>query len=70
MAGTLVMIGGHLHPGGIRDEVSLVRKGVEKTIYISDAVYWSREEAEARAGGPRTSWDFSMAVSGAPSTGR
>jgi plastocyanin len=65
MAGTLVMIGGHLHPGGIRDEVSLVRKGVEKPIYISDAVYWSRDN-ESRAGGPRTSWDFSMGFSGAP----
>jgi plastocyanin len=65
LAGTLVAIGGHLHPGGIRDEVSLVRHGVEKPIFISDAVYWSRNRGKA-AGGPRTSWDFSMTGSGAP----
>ncbi|HWL65685.1 MAG TPA: hypothetical protein VNP73_06900, partial [Actinomycetota bacterium] len=43
MAGTLILMGGHLHPGGIRDEVSLVRNGKEKMIHISDAVYWDRK---------------------------
>ncbi|MGH2760119.1 MAG: hypothetical protein ACRDKJ_11235 [Actinomycetota bacterium] len=65
MAGTIVAIGGHLHPGGVRDEVSLVRDGVEKAIHISDAVYWDRK-TPSRAGGPRNSWDFSMTGTGAP----
>ena len=78
MAGTLVTIGGHLHPGGIRDEVSLVRDGKEKPIHISDAVYWDREKAGidplydgvksrsmGMAGGPMNSWDFSMTGTGA-----
>lgn len=60
MAGTLIMMGGHLHPGGIRDDVSLVRGGVEKPIHISDAVYWQRGQNNHLAGGPPTSWDFSM----------
>jgi plastocyanin len=64
-AGTIVMLGGHLHPGGIRDEVSLVRNGVEKPIFISDAVYWDRKDP-SRAGGPVTSWDFAMTGTGAP----
>lgn len=78
MAGTLVMMGGHLHPGGIRDEVSVVRGGVEKPIHISDAVYWDRKYSgidpvngdfkrrrTGRAGGPMNSWDFSMTGTGA-----
>lgn len=64
MAGTLVAMGGHLHPGGVRDEVSLVRTNVERPIYVSDAVPWSRTDPD-RAGGPRTSWDFAMAVTNA-----
>ncbi|MGH2729226.1 MAG: cupredoxin domain-containing protein, partial [Actinomycetota bacterium] len=64
MEGTLVTIGGHLHPGGINDEVSLVRDGVEKPIHISDALYWDRKNPE-RAGGPMNSWDFSMTGTGA-----
>lgn len=63
MAGTLVTMGGHLHPGGIRDEVSLVRNGVERPIHISDAVYWDRRNPK-RAGGPMNSWDFSMTGTG------
>jgi plastocyanin len=65
MAGTLIGIGGHLHPGGIRDEVSLVRGGVEKPIFISDSVAWKRAPDTTQAGGPRNSWDFSMGVTGA-----
>lgn len=65
LAGTLIGIGGHLHPGGIRDEVSLVRKGTEKPIFISDALAWQRAPADtSRAGGPRNTWDFSMGVTG------
>lgn len=78
MAGTLVTMGGHLHPGGLRDEVSLVRKGVETPIHISDALYWHRQYSgldsmsgepsrarSGRAGGPANSWDFSMTGTGA-----
>jgi plastocyanin len=64
MAGSLITMGGHLHPGGIRDEVSLVRRGRQKRIHISDAVYWNRRKP-ARAGGPKNSWDFSMTGTGA-----
>ncbi|MDQ3964729.1 MAG: hypothetical protein M3277_12595 [Actinomycetota bacterium] len=78
MAGTLITIGGHLHPGGINDEVSLVRDGKEVPIHISDAIYWDRkfvgvdEEGDNlkrkdtdRGGGPMNSWDFSMTGTGA-----
>ena len=65
MAGTLIGLGGHLHPGGIRDEVSLVRRGVEKPIFYSEAVNWNHQHPN-RAGGKPTSWDFSMTVTGAP----
>jgi hypothetical protein len=64
LAGTLIGIGGHMHPGGIRDEVSLVRNGREKPIFISDAVAWRRSGNTTIAGGPRDSWDFSMGVTG------
>ena len=57
--GTLVVMGGHLHPGGILDRVSLVRDGVEKDILISEAVYWDEEDG-TKVGGDPTSWDFSM----------
>jgi len=65
MAGTLIGIGGHLHPGGIRDEVSLVRGGVQKPIFYSDSVNWNHANPK-RAGSAPTSWDFSMTVTGAP----
>jgi plastocyanin len=65
MAGTIIGLGGHLHPGGIRDEVSVVRHGVTKPIFDSDAVYWNYHNS-ARAGAPPESWDFSMTVTGAP----
>ena len=69
MAGTIIGLGGHLHFGGIRDEVSLVRGKKEKPIFISDALYWShdpKKRAKDRIGAPPTSWDFSMTVTGAP----
>jgi plastocyanin len=65
MAGTIIGLGGHLHPGGIRDEVSLVRHGVQKPIFYSDAVYWNHKHPD-RAGADPTSWDFSMTVTGSP----
>src|SRR4051812_30528547 len=65
MAGTLIGLGGHLHPGGIRDEVSLVRHGEQKPIFDSESVNWNHADPN-RAGGAPTSWDFSMTVTGAP----
>src|SRR5207247_1557569 len=73
LAGTIVGLGGHLHPGGLEDQVSLVRHGVEKRIFDSDAIYWQRKktywqskDVPDRCCGPDDSWDFSMTVSGAP----
>lgn len=66
--GTLILMGGHLHNGGLRDEVELVRdldgdgkyrEDEERLIHISDAYYWDHENP-SRAGGPPVSWDFSM----------
>lgn len=62
--GTLVLIGGHLHRGGVRDEVSLVRGGAEKPIFFSDAVYWDPDHPGA-AGGAVGSSGFAMTGTGA-----
>jgi plastocyanin len=63
--GTLIGIGGHLHPGGLTNEIDLVRGGQAERIYTSKAVYWDREDS-SKGGGPPTSWDFSMEVNGLP----
>jgi hypothetical protein len=65
MAGTIVGLGGHLHPGGLRDEVSLVRDGREKMIFLSDALYWDYKKPN-RVGAPPVSWNMSMTVTGSP----
>ena len=65
MAGTIVGLGGHLHPGGIRDEVSLVRNGKERKIFLSDAVYWDFKNPK-RSGEKPVSWNMSMTVTGSP----
>jgi hypothetical protein len=58
LTGTLVAMGGHLHPGGLRDEISIVRKRRGRTrvrrIFNSQAVYYD-------PGGP-LSWDMAMTV--------
>ncbi len=65
LEGTLIGIGGHLHPGGIRDEVSLVRGGAEKPIFFSEAVPWKPgSPTTAGTHDGLTSWDFSMTVTG------
>ncbi|MDX6581904.1 MAG: hypothetical protein QOI10_1088 [Solirubrobacterales bacterium] len=63
--GTLIGIGGHLHPGGLENEIDLVRDGRSKRIYTGRAAYWKRR-GPPKIGGPPTSWDFSMRVTGAP----
>lgn len=51
--GTIVWMLGHLHPGGLRTDVELVRPGVgTKRVFTSDAVYFD-------PGGP-ISWDMAM----------
>ncbi len=63
--GTLIGIGGHVHPGGIQNEVDLVRNGKSVRIYTGRAGYWGRKNT-SRMNGPPTSWDFSMRVTGLP----
>lgn len=63
--GTLIGIGGHFHPGGLHNKIDLVREGRSKRIYTSDAVYWKHKHPN-QGGGPPTSWDFSMKVTGLP----
>jgi hypothetical protein len=104
--GTLIGIGGHVHPGGIQNDIDLVRPGgadvkvreryavrkkvrsrsrsrsrtrarkvyryrtvsrhVDRTrIYNGIAHYWSHTDPSV-AGGPPTSWDFSMEIQGLP----
>ena len=66
--GTLIGIGGHLHPGGIADDIDLVRGGQSRRIFTSEAEYWSRTD-HTKLGGPANSWDFSMTVTGLPRWG-
>jgi hypothetical protein len=67
LSGTIIGLGGHLHPGGLRDDVSLIRGGVEKQIFRSDAVYWDYDAATDNvAGANPISWNLSMTVTGLP----
>jgi plastocyanin len=65
---TLIGIGGHLHPGGLRNEIDLVRDGKAQRIHNGIPSYWDREDP-TKPGGPPTSWDFSMRVAGLPKYG-
>jgi hypothetical protein len=67
-AGTLVVMGGHLHMGGVNDTVSLTReftapdgskKRFEKVIHVSDAYYWNWQDP-SKVGAPPISWDVSL----------
>jgi hypothetical protein len=51
---TLIGTAGHLHPGGLYDDLTVTRNGVTKTIFRSEAKYF--EPAGA------VSWDVSMTV--------
>jgi hypothetical protein len=63
--GTLIGMGGHLHPGGIQNEIDLVRGKKKRRIYTGKAVYWHPKNKK-KGGGPKDSWDFSMPVVGLP----
>jgi hypothetical protein len=52
--GTIIGMGGHLHPGGLEDQVSLVRGKQQKRVFTSTANYWDKA-------GP-VSWDMAMTV--------
>ena len=58
--GTLILMGGHVHNGGLRTEVELVRNGVSKLINISEAYYWQDDPNTDRIGAPPISWDYSQ----------
>ncbi|MEA2369019.1 MAG: hypothetical protein QOH38_1737 [Thermoleophilaceae bacterium] len=66
--GTLIVIGGHLHPSGIQNEIDLVRGAKKTRIYDGRAHYWSRRDS-SKDGGPPDSWDFSMEVDSLPRWG-
>ena len=61
--GTIIGMGGHLHPGGIQNEIDLVRGKKKRRIYTGRAEYWKNQK---KAGGPMDSWNFSMPVVGNP----
>jgi hypothetical protein len=63
--GTLIGLAGHVHPGGLKDEVELVRGERSSRIFTSEAVYWDHRD-HTRPGGPPTSWDLSMTAAGLP----
>jgi hypothetical protein len=63
--GTLIGMAGHLHPGGLQDEIDLVRGDRSKRILTSEAVYWDHQEHD-KPGAPPTSWDLSMTGTGLP----
>lgn len=63
--GTIIGIGGHLHPGGVSDDIDLVRNGVAKRIFTSEAKYWDHVNRDQPTG-PKNSWDLSMTWTGLP----
>jgi plastocyanin len=66
--GTIIGLGGHLHPGGLTDNVDLVRGDQSQRIFTSEANYWDRTDP-TKVGGPKDSWDMSMTVTGLPRWG-
>jgi hypothetical protein len=53
--GTLVWVGGHLHPGGLWDDLRILRGRRSRLLFRSKAHYWDPN-------GP-VSWDLAMTVS-------
>jgi plastocyanin len=69
--GTIVGLGGHLHPGGLTDEVDIQRGNDRVHIFTSEAKYWSHSDP-TQVSAKRSefsSWDFSMTVQGLPHWG-
>jgi hypothetical protein len=66
--GTLIVIGGHVHPSGLQNEIDLVRGSRKTRIYTGRAHYWNRHDS-SKDGGPPDSWDFSMEVDALPRWG-
>jgi hypothetical protein len=66
--GTIIGLGGHLHPGGITNEVDLVRGEQSQRIYTGIPTSWQDGNPSQPGGRPDT-WDFSMRVSGLPTWG-
>jgi plastocyanin len=66
--GTLVALGGHLHPGGLSDSIDVVRNGSATRIFTSEAKYWNHDTRTV-PDGPHTSWDLSMTWTGMPRWG-
>jgi hypothetical protein len=66
--GTLIGIGGHLHPGGLTNDIDVVRGSRARRIYTGEANYWDHGD-HSKLGGPANSWDFSMTVTGLPRWG-
>src|SRR3954468_6421142 len=64
--GTIIGMGGHVHPGGIRNEVDLVRGDQSQRVYNGVPTYWSHDGDHSGTDGPANSWDMSMRVSGLP----
>src|SRR5207248_1500972 len=57
--GTLIGIGGHLHPGGLTDNIDLQRGTSRTRVFTSEAKYWVWKLTLTIGGAP-TSWDLSM----------
>ena len=83
--GTLIGIGGHVHPGGIQNDIDLVRPKGElvttrrghrtvtkreyRTRIYNGIARYWRYDNPSKWGGPPDSWDFSMSVAGLPRWG-
>jgi plastocyanin len=65
---TIVGLGGHLHPGGLTDEIDIVRGNRRAHVFTSEAEYWDHANHGIITNNPaqKTSWDFSMTVLGVP----
>ena len=63
--GTLIGIGGHLHPGGIQNEIDLVRGKKKRRIYTGVANYWNPKNRK-KGGGPVTRGTSRCRSSGCP----
>jgi plastocyanin len=66
---TIIGVGGHLHPGGLTTDLDIKRGDAVQRIFTSTANYWQWNNPPVGGGipgGPPTSWDLSMTVTGLP----